>query len=380
MNPEVEHCRSAQRNQQLDGLRGICAMIVVLYHLLIIPTGLAERLNSWVLPKVVMAGGSAVLVFFALSGFVLYLTFAGRDGFQPIPFIARRLGRLYPPVFAATAIAVLLLALSDIRPLPGTSPWFASLWGSAIDAREIARHCLLVDGDYSFDSPLWSLAVEVQFSMLFPVLAFAIDRKPRSTALAAVGISLVGAALSGRLGLPRALDIASTLQFSALFVLGALLAKNRKAWGEPLAEYSGFRLLALPFAIALTVISPQTGLGAPASLGALALTALVAFSPSWGAILRLRTIQFLGQISFSLYLTHLPVILAVMYLLGGILPIPAILTLVIPITLAVGFASFQLFERPSILLGRWMAERLRSPDRMTFEVLLPSNRNGANAD
>src|SRR5436190_1985682 len=61
-------------------------------------------------------GPSAFSVFFVLTGMVLYGTFDGKDGFHYLPFLIKRVTRLYPPV--ATAVLVSLALYFAIQPHP----------------------------------------------------------------------------------------------------------------------------------------------------------------------------------------------------------------------------------------------------------------------
>lgn len=80
-------------------------------------------------------------------------------------------------------------------------------------------------------------------------------------------------------------------------------------------------------------------------------------SGTFGALLRLRTIHWLGKVSYSLYLLHTVVLFSLVYLLYGVLPLWAILALVLPVSMVAAAAGYRLLEVPSIALGRRLTAR-----------------------
>ena len=106
----------------LDGLRGLAALVVVLYHAskIVAPTlegtaGTVYRVLADSPAKIVFAGTEAVLVFFALSGLVVALP-AFRRGFGWRAYFGSRLIRLYLPVWGALLVAAGLIALVPRHP------------------------------------------------------------------------------------------------------------------------------------------------------------------------------------------------------------------------------------------------------------------------
>src|SRR6476660_9352443 len=126
------------RVTQLDGLRGLAALVVVACHALsTLPdigrvvagdrtAGLSSS-EAWAVfsPLHILWNGTpAVHVFFVLSGFVLILPFTkSLPGRSWAPYYAKRLLRLYLPAWAALALAVVLMVLIPRTPSPLQSPW-----------------------------------------------------------------------------------------------------------------------------------------------------------------------------------------------------------------------------------------------------------------
>lgn len=232
---------SGGRISQLDGLRGLAAMMVVLLHaLLVVPAlgggdqGGASQADGWTwwLTKTPLAalwnGGAAVLVFFVLSGFVLAIPFTHVErvpswlGYNP-----RRLVRLYLPVWGAVMLAVLLYVLFPRNSDPAQS-WWVNRHDVPFALKPILADGLLVRGTSWFNSPLWSLQYEVIFSLLLPVVLFFVIRLARLWSLLLVG--LLAAVHVG--------DVLDNgyLKYLPVFVIGVVLAQKRQAMSERFAR------------------------------------------------------------------------------------------------------------------------------------------------
>jgi len=114
------------RYPSLDGLRGVCALVVVVYHCLLVVPALSIPADGsapsaaassatwspvWWLYRTPLralwAGPEAVLIFFVISGFVLCLPLARSPVRQWATYYLRRFCRLYLPVWGAVGFAVL---------------------------------------------------------------------------------------------------------------------------------------------------------------------------------------------------------------------------------------------------------------------------------
>ena len=294
----------------LEGLRGAAILLVLLCHIRI--PG-AE------------AGFVGVDVFFVLSGFLITGLLAnehertGRIGLAS--FYARRARRIFPA--AALVLAVTILA--------------ARIVVSPLDLRRIADDGLaaslsLANVRFAVDatdyfapvdaSPMlhfWSLAVEEQFYLLWPILLLTVARvgRPR-LAMAA----LAGAVLSGSFVLCSALtDTSGAWAYFSLptrawqLAAGGLLALSAPVIGRAphavaaVVGWLGAALLGASFLL----IGPTTAYPGSAALlptlGAVALIASggVVGSPGWIALAR-APLRWLGRISYSLYLWHWPIL------------------------------------------------------------------------
>lgn len=303
-------------------------------------------------------GRGAVAVFFVLSGFVLSLPWFRDRALSYPAFIVRRICRIYLPYLVAVAFSMVLATLlASLRP-PPLSLWFdTSNWVEPVSWAAVGDHLLMLGGHNTFDNPVWSLDHEMRISLVFPLLVLPLLRFGVKSALV-LAVVLYGAAgalthFAGWHGAPA--ELAATLRFSTFFLLGAALARyadalaagdRRGRWAVPpgLASWS-----ALAAGLLLLWVSREPALMAAAS--GLVILAAILPGPIRGA-LRRPVPRALGRVSYSLYLTHLPVILSAVYLLHGRLPLPGIVVLSLFVVLPVSWLFNRLVEEPTNRLGR----------------------------
>jgi len=374
-----------RRLTALDGLRGAAALAVVVDHIFgttpafihSTPGSLAWWL-SYTPISLLWNGKEAVIIFFVLSGFVLARPFLSSDPPPWRAYYPRRLLRLYVPMWGAIVFTVIVTALVTRQGMA-----HSGLWSDGHVNRTsgyIAHDALLPHQGDTFDGPLWSLRWEILFSLALP-LYIVVARVFRWSTVARC---LVFAAIVA-LGLVElkvgSIAVRDTLLYLPMFGVGVLLA----AYEEPLLR-SGRRLvgrsgLALAGLLALTVVLADLNLEVhlfrghqPAAMATLAhgagvvgaamLVWLVLSWPAFAGLLDRKSPQWVGQRSFSLYLIHEPVLVAVALLLGGHPAVGVLLVVGLPASLMVAAAFHWVVERPGHHLanavGRW-AGRLRTP-------------------
>jgi peptidoglycan/LPS O-acetylase OafA/YrhL len=333
---------------------------VLIFHLLLL-----LGVTGWWTLTPLYRGGEAVLLFFMLSGFVLTLPFM--RGPVPVgPFLLRRVCRIWLPY-----LAVLALVLGWHAGFVAVTGWPWPLPGWPL----VASHVLLVGvfDTHAINGVIWSLVHELRVSLIFPLVArAALGPRP---ALALGGAALVSAAglvgyrLSQVGGAPN--DLFMTAHYLLLFVVGALLARHRE---RLLAGWAALGRAGRTAALAGAGLA-YVGAGplaeawlADASVARQALhhglvgAACVAFllaALAPGHVQRalgLAANRFLGRVSYSLYLVHLPVLAALHGQLG--LRGPAFVVGAIALSLALAWAGERWVERPAIALGRHLAGRL----------------------
>jgi peptidoglycan/LPS O-acetylase OafA/YrhL len=357
---------SSTRLTSLDGLRGVAATVVVVYHsTLVARPFLGADVWAWITEsplKLLTLGTESVLVFFVLSGLVVALP-ARRPGFSWWRYYPSRLARLYLPVWGALALAAVLIALvpRDTATMPEGS-WMRDAQYPTVDIGRLLSEASLTRASYDVDNVLWSLRWEVLFSVLLPVfvgVATLLRRRALLWAVLAAAASLVG----------RIVDV-DALVYLPVFLIGTLIAvrlddvlrwarrPRRRGWWPLFAAVGALLMLASWLA------RPVVGAGstADAALWGLAGTGaamLVLTALGWSraiAALDSRVAQELGRLSFSLYLVHVPILGTATYLVGAE-RWPLALALAIPTSFLVAALFHRFVERPSHRFARWIGDR-----------------------
>ncbi len=356
----------------LDGVRALGIVLVLLFH-----GGL-----SW------MGGGFfGVDVFFVLSGFLitglLLAEFRRERTIELLRFWGHRVRRLVPALLAllaALCLYALLLAPADT---------VGQLRGDAFATMLYGNNWHLISQGQGYFAGLalprpllhtWSLSIEEQFYVVWPLVVLLVLRLTRSRGLL-LGIALVGAA-------------ASAIEMSLLFDGGHGL--NRVYYGTDTRAQAVLIGAALAICLAQPLRSKRTsspeatrlvrsialsgtatvGLGV---LGAVALAAVIGLAVTTGetttwvfhggfalvsvltavliasvslvptspvaSLLSLRPVRYVGAISYGLYLWHWPIFVVLTHERTG-LSGPALLALRLGVTLAISALSFKFLEMP----------------------------------
>jgi len=318
------------RITSLDGLRGVAAVVVVLHHTaLIARPELSSTTWSWLSQsplKLTFAGTEWVLVFFVLSGLVVALP-AMRPGFSWVRYYPTRLLRIMLPVAGALVLAAALILLlpRDPSTMPEGS-WMRNGQATEITLGSFLRELSLMPASYDINNVLWSLRWELFFSLLLPVFVLvAVLAARRPVAIAAIAAVAAGATVAGRV-----LDI-DMLVYYPVFLLGALLA-TRLEWLREVARGPRVRPLLPVVAVLAGAMLVGSWLARPVvpgdsllghvlwGLAGIGATLIVALAVAWPALDRTLdrpSVQWLGAVSFSLYLVHVPVLATVGYLVGS---------------------------------------------------------------
>lgn len=314
------------RISSLDGLRGLAAGIVLIHHASLIaepwidPAGWALLTQSPL--KLLLAGSEAVMVFFVLSGMVVALP-ALRTGFSWARYYPARLVRLYVPVIAALGAAALLVQLipRDASTMPEDS-WMQDAQATSVSAGDVLSQMTLLRSDYPIDNVLWSLRWELFFSLLLPLYLW-VALRVRRFAMPAAALAVVLMFLGRTTG-------NSALAYLPVFLLGTLIAvrfADLQTWADRPRVRRTLPWLAAAASVLLIaswLARPLTGgtvvadvLWALAGAGAALLVVLAIVWPGAHRLLETRTMQWLGKVSFSLYLVHAPILASLCYLLGA---------------------------------------------------------------
>jgi peptidoglycan/LPS O-acetylase OafA/YrhL len=371
------------RIETLDVIRGLAALSVVFYHCLCIQPGFTgvsfddahaagavpTTINFLALTplRLVWAGREAVGIFFVLSGFVLALPFVENTYPGYAGFAIRRFCRIYLPYAAAILLSLLLYNTAAAGPVTEASGWFNGFWVHPVTPDVLRDHTLMLgQDDRNFLDPvIWSLVHEMRISLIFPLLVFAVWSRGVILPLVAVTASYIvlksSAAAAGIDGMTVLGSLVETVGTIPLFLLGIGMARHLEAvrgyvgrlgpWGSGLLVVLGLLLIWVDVGVQKPHLRDVTiGLGAALIIAA-ALSNGRAIS-----LFRARPLLWLGKVSYSLYLVHLPLLLAIVYVFHNYASI-AVLGALFPIAaLAAAFLMFFLVERPAIRLGHKLAK------------------------
>ena len=369
----------------IDGLRGVSVLWIVLFHFLVLS---GEKRDPWVaaamhvpgLERAVLAGPYAVDLFFLISGFLLtlpWLVAAARG--EPAPdarrFYVRRVRRIVPAYYVHLAL-LFALVLPLLR---GRDYWrsdlYVDLWNVVAHALFVHNTSPLTSGTLGVNGVLWTLAIEAQFYALLPLLAPIFTRAPwRSLALACAVTAawsfawrhdldaVVDAYL--RLGrhwawpedTVRRLLAIQLPAYLADFAFGAMAARlwlraaPGRGPGPALAMLAGILALVGLQLLESAPLGEQGWIVPLAALGAILWGAAADESGAAHAVLARGPLAFLGRISYSAYLWHLPVLLLWLRY-GGATGTAALFPLYLATTVAVGWLSWRTVERPLMRAG-----------------------------
>jgi peptidoglycan/LPS O-acetylase OafA/YrhL len=367
----------SQRFYELDSLRGVAALTVVLHHFSrICPDNVIHLLIRTPL-RVLVAGHQAVILFFFLSGFVLTLPYQKRNRLNYGPFLLKRICRIYLPYLAALAFAV--LCDRYLPPLASGNYWINFTWSEPVTSHLVIQHILFL-GNYDwaqFNTAFWSLVYEMRISLVFPFIALAVLRLRSvwlivlAVALSAITFPLVDLFSNvWHLCTPdAALNSMLTLHYAAFFIIGSLLAKHLSAINRWYSRLSVVQITAIAlvsfglycFGDASSLFQrfsiPQDLFDWLVAVGAVMAIIFAINNRIFHGFLTSRSIHYLGERSFSLYLIHGTILFTLIHTLMGRLRLDLLLPLYLTATLLVTEIFYRLIERPTMLLGR----RLTSP-------------------
>jgi peptidoglycan/LPS O-acetylase OafA/YrhL len=378
--PDAPQTKHDGRLASLDGLRGLAALTVFLFHgwLYTMPRPNASNRSSFgdYAANELRLG---LVLFFVLSGFLLSrpwfaAALEGRKSPDVRHYVRSRIARIAPAYYAALIGSIVLLwglaGTAGVRlPPAGELPLFF------VFAQNFSPSSVM-----KLDPPMWSLAVEVGFYVLLPFVGWLAVRLPprrRAQALTPLALLVVGVIYNWSIagtGLDQTFTktLAAMLPYFAVGMLGAL-AVHARTIGPRTRRGLLAGGLALVLADAFTKAAvPAYGVDVghafsiyrdlPSSIGFAIIIATVAATPA-SRLLGSRVLASLGAISYGFYLWHVPVLL---FMRGhGLLPLDPVLGTLAALgpVVAVSSLSWVALERPVIDWARRRNARARDEQR-----------------
>ena len=352
----------------LDGLRGIAVLIVLVGH------G----------PIAFLGGGPGVTVFFTLSGFLitaLLLEERRTNGRVDLGrFYARRALRLLP------ALAVCLVAVAiglTVLEMPLTGVWYAALY--------VANLAPALGAKLPYLSHTWSLSLEEQFYVAWPLTLLLLARLRRPWAVAAAsGVGIAVCAVlrvvvdrDALLTQPQALQVAFHLLWRAdALLVGCLLALvlgPALRLPRALIGWAGACGVATVLAASLQARSDlyySVWITAVPLATAAVLVWVLSIETPFSRALTWGPLRYTGRISYGLYLWHFPIFVL---LRRDLEHLPSVVEIAIAtaVSFAVASVSYFVVERPFLRLKRRFESR-RGPaeviDLQSAPMRVPGGR------
>lgn len=333
---------------ELDGIRAVCIVLVITGHL-----GFGNELPGAAL---------GVTIFFFLSGYLITSLAISEmlrtNSFSLRSFYLRRARRLIP------AVVVMVVTVC-------TADWIIN---GRFRIEEFLPAILYLANYYKVLfgftlplSPLWSLAVEEHFYLLFPLLFIIAMKRDKLRSLSIIVSAVIIASLLVRLVLVIGFDVGyeytarttecrmDSIAFGAMLaiILNSHLAERwLSACRNPLVISCSIALLAVSFLIDAPILRNTLKYTEQGIALAILVTSLFACSYLGiaRAVLSLKPLRWIGQLSYSLYLWHSPAIIFAGSVSRGFPPLIKIV-LGLVFSLIAAAASFYLVERQFYRVG-----------------------------
>jgi peptidoglycan/LPS O-acetylase OafA/YrhL len=367
----------------LDGFRGLLAMWVYLGHL-----SNAVGFKNYVLGMHALA----VDLFMILSGFLMVYTwktvisiehnFSFSLRHNAYPFYANRFFRIAPLYYLLLLVCYCFLPelaeMHDYAQKLIPPPWAEkianfnpqTLWDFA------SFKWLFLHGTFTFGAipgmesttplPDWSLSLEMQFYLIMPLLLLLLGRMPIILlAIITAVLALNAPSLFGSYLNPGSIAHFGQPSFIA-FRLNAFMAGMVVAFWLRDSQLSKPSLKTNVFTVlsGLICILP---LSKPVILGYVIFVVLVLYRvPSLNKVLSIKPLRFLGDVSYSLYLSHLLIVIPVVYWLiqqpdfmslSSLMRFGLATGITSPLVILVSYILFRGIEIPSIRLGKYFLSR-----------------------
>lgn len=379
----VGAANSRKNIEAFTSLRGVASVIVIMSHvwrifdlqLLSAGNPALESVNQFVF--LLLNGSAPVQIFFVLSACVLSMSLKSNPATQSEPWIkrfyVRRVFRIYPALWASIVLTLCLWHV--IRsPQALTSGIYSSwaTWEAYPSMPTLKLVALSMLGLYvHLNGPLWTLRVELFYSLAFPLI-FLFIRNPRARLIFVAGLFVLAL-----LPIPRALSA----HYAFAFGLGAAIPFLPRVRNVPYRVIAAVAFIALMFTYMTT---HKLGMSLK---DAEIIEMLVSFviiyclyhSGTPTRLLENKPVAFIGDISYSAYVIHFPILFSVAPLLIGMLgretvrahPFASVLLLgvvVLCTTIAVATLCRRYIERPGERLGRAVNNALKERRTRTARV------------
>ena len=363
-----------QRIKALDSLRGLAALTVVLAHTLGGFT--ATRAFHFTPLYIIRTAHEAVIFFFLLSGYVLVYQYRQNPAYTYRHFLLQRFCRIYLPYAGAIALSIGLMLCC--KPSPINADFISGMWHTPLSGKELAKHIILIDNfnTNTLNPVIWSLVHEMRIALLFPLLLWLVNLNLRRS-LVVTGIIMITGIVITALNLTYSLGYNTsygyTIYYFYMFAVGGLLARYSPQLTQRLGSL-GAKTKTILLITALLLYNYASLVGFVFDHIQLAPTVnqsisdgiadfIVIITSSYFIIMAVgandapnmltsRPLLFLGKISYSLYLVHLPVVAFAYFTLYGKAPSYMAIATSLLITLFIATIFNRYIEQPAMRLAK----------------------------
>jgi peptidoglycan/LPS O-acetylase OafA/YrhL len=357
-----------RRLEYIDGLRAMAALWVMLHHT-IETSEPSVALHLPVLGPILASlffGQFPVMVFLMMSGFCLFYPCVKKNTAEPKlnmsfgAYLLRRAKRIYPPYFAAGALCVAMSLVPALQ--VGRWMMVGPLDGNVILSHLLLVHNLIPTHANRIDYPMWSIGLEWQLYLLFPLLIWAYRRSSGPTVIV---VTLVVAAIIRATYRMVPTELGAVLHdgpfsYLEIFAAGMFAATLTVQGRRPLpARALGAIVVG---GLALVRFGSGNGLVHDLATSAAAFSVLLLAIDANSAVSRFLSTPWLvriGVFSYSLYLVHAPLVHLCWFALRplGLSPDATffVLLLCVPLIVVLAYGFHRLFERPFMRVGPTVA-------------------------
>jgi peptidoglycan/LPS O-acetylase OafA/YrhL len=362
---------ASRRISGLDGLRGIAVLFVLLEH------GAYSLFKlDWPAAPFIGNGALGVNIFFVLSGYLIYelsaREFEKTGAFNWKAFYLRRVLRIFPCFYSYLAVVLILTSLGL---LTLTRPVIFSVATFSLNYRHLWDHSSELFNYYVIGH-YWTLALEEQFYLTWPLLMFLFARKrllPLMTAVILLAPFIRVFCYFFTPGSRAQIGMMFHTGFDSI-AMGVLLGElcRRPHWKARLQTLARNPWVLAGSGIFLVLLSPWLAIHFKGSysitvgktlelvcIAIIIIAAVSASSPKLSAVLNWRPLMYIGVLSYSLYVWNPLFLNAEMHWMLNVFPLNFIGLF------AAGAFSYYLIERPVLRLKehlRGRATPIKSPD------------------
>jgi len=346
------------RLEELDGLRGIACFMVFLSHaigMLAITNWVSFYQNSQL--RIISDGTAAVDIFYVLSGFVLSLPYINKNrDFHFLSYSFKRIFRIYPAYWFCLIISFLLQLNFQPEGMTLLSEWSQSLWLKPITLDDFIKHIPLIlnTNQNLIDPVIWTLGIEMKMSLILPIFIYWLKKssQPKSQILLIITTFTLS-------------FLSMKFYFLPLFIMGLLLTQY---WNKIRSINQSTKKSIFFLVLSILLIGNRYTLGLTnntqvqsfiTGLGTLLFIPVAISFPPLSRLLKSPLVNFMGRISYSFYLYHLPFLLiltSIIYPKVHTIFIPIIIALIVSIFIS--YLSYILIEKKIMLTFKKFEQKL----------------------